>query len=47
MLLFGLLMLAAGVRGRGKAEAHPAAESAEGQAVEAREHRLGLENEGR
>lgn len=47
MLLFGLVMLAAGIRGRGRAEAHPAAESAEGQAVEAREHRLGLEDEGR
>jgi len=47
MLVFGLLMLAAGIRGRGRAAAHPAAESAEGEATEAREHRLGLENEGR
>jgi hypothetical protein len=44
MLAFGLVMLALSARGR-PASSHPAGESAEGRATEAREHRLGLEHE--
>jgi hypothetical protein len=47
MLAFGLLMLAAVSRSRGTASSHPADDSVEGRATEAREHRLGLEGEGR
>jgi hypothetical protein len=44
MLAFGLVMLALGRRG-GKAGVRPAADSPEGRATEAREHRTGLERE--
>jgi hypothetical protein len=44
MLAFGLVMLALALRG-GKSGASPAADSHEGRATEAREHRLGLERE--
>jgi hypothetical protein len=40
MLVFGLLMLSAAARARRKA---PAEDTPEGQATEAREHKLGLE----
>lgn len=48
MLIFGLLMLMFGWRGATEGDeqgAHLAAQSAEGRATEAREHRLGLERE--
>jgi hypothetical protein len=45
MLVFGLLMLAVSARRRGTASSHPARETVEGRATEAREHRLGLERE--
>jgi hypothetical protein len=43
MLVFGLLMLSAAARARRKASARPAEDTPEGQATEAREHKLGLE----
>jgi hypothetical protein len=43
MSAFGLLLLWGAARGRRKASAHPAAETPEGRATEAREHQLGLE----
>lgn len=43
MLVFGVLLLAAARRTRGKASAHPATQTPEGQATEEREHKLGLE----
>jgi hypothetical protein len=43
MLLFGLLMLSAAARARREASARPAEDTPEGQATEAREHKLGLE----
>jgi hypothetical protein len=43
MLVFGLLLLIAAVRGRRVASAQPAALSPEGRAMEARERRTGLE----
>jgi hypothetical protein len=43
MLAFGLLMLSAASRARQPASAHPATESTEGRATEAREHGQGLE----
>ncbi len=48
MLIFGLLMLWLGWRGATEGHeqgAHPAGQSPEGRATEAREHRLGLERE--
>lgn len=43
MLAFGALFLWGAVRGRQRGSAHPAGETPEGQATEAREHDLGLE----
>jgi hypothetical protein len=43
MLLFGLLLLSAAAHGRRRASARPAEDTPEGQATEAREHKLGLE----
>jgi membrane protein implicated in regulation of membrane protease activity len=43
MLLFGLLLLLAALRARRPASARPAAQSPEGQAMEARERRSELE----
>jgi len=42
MALFGVIFLAFGIRGASKIK-HGTADSAEGQAVEAREHQAGLE----
>ncbi|HZS05852.1 MAG TPA: hypothetical protein VFD58_13515 [Blastocatellia bacterium] len=44
MLAFGAVMLA--LSRRGSAAMHPAAESAEGRAIEEMEHRTGKEREG-
>jgi hypothetical protein len=43
MLVFGLLLLWGASRARRAASAHPAAETPEGRATEAREHERGLE----
>jgi hypothetical protein len=43
MLVFGLLLLWGASRARRTASAHPAAETPEGRATEAREHERGLE----
>jgi hypothetical protein len=43
MLFFGVLLLWGASRGRRVASAHPAAETPEGRATEAREHERGLE----
>ena len=43
MLLFGIVLLSASRHGRRPAAAGPAAQSPEGRATEAREHRTGLE----
>lgn len=43
MLAFGLVLLALARRGRRAAGVHPAAQSPEGRATEARERRRGLE----
>lgn len=43
MLVFGLLFLWLGARSRRPAGVHPAMESPEGRATEAREHERGLE----
>jgi hypothetical protein len=48
MLIFGLVMLMLGWRGATEGDeqgVHPAEQSPEGRATEAREHRLGLERE--
>jgi hypothetical protein len=43
MLVFGVLLLAAVRRGRGRAAAHPADSTVQGQETERREHDMGLE----
>jgi len=43
MLAFGVVLLLLARRGGSASGAHPAEESREGRATEAREHRLGLE----
>ena len=45
MFVFGLVMLALGRRGAKAQGVHPAEETPEGRATEAREHRKGLERE--